>query len=498
VPEPRRLLAAPAAPDRCWQPDPRAVASSNLTTFADFVAVQHGLPPFERRDLADYRRLHAWSAVSNPADFWTLVWDYVGFVGTRGGPPVDPAGAEWGASGNPSARWFPGAQVNHAENLLAHGSDDAAALIFASEGTSNLETVTYRELRERVAALARVLAAVDGVQAGDCCAGYVANTPDAVVAMLAVTSLGAAWATCSPDFGERGVLDRFSQVRPKVLFVHDCYHYRGKRFDMAPKVNAIAASLPSVARTVVLEYPHQDAPRFHAPLPAMPGAIRLADYLAQHPMSTSSSNGGAMRFYRSGFDLPVYIMFSSGTTGKPKCMVQGCGVTLNHAKESALHFDINARQRVFWFTTTGCSLFLSRFISLYLSLYLSLSLSLYLSRSRSLPLSLASLSRALPPYLSPFLSLPLAPGLSPVYVAGNFLLPACYLLPTCYLLFTINDLLLATSCLPFTLDNSTLISVSPPCSFEFASWMMWQWLVGAALTRGAAAVLYDGAAKEPC
>ena len=359
-PELRRCLAAPAAPGRVWQPDPRAVAESNLTRFADGIAEQHGLPPFERRDLADYRRLHEWSAVSHPAEFWQSVWDYVGFVGTRGGgPPVDPAGAGWGASGNPSARWFPGAQVNHAENLLAHGADDAAALIFASEGTSSLQTVTYRELRERVAALSRVLAA-DGVQAGDCCAGYVANTPDAVVAMLAVTSLGAAWATCSPDFGERGVLDRLGQVRPKVLFVHDCYHYRGKRFDMVPKVNAIAASLPTAARTVVLEYPRQAdgvspqaASRPPAPLPAMPGAIRLADYLAQHPLPTSSSRAGVMSYYRAGFDLPVYIMFSSGTTGKPKCLVQGCGVTLNHAKEAALHFDIDARQRVFWFTTTG-------------------------------------------------------------------------------------------------------------------------------------------------
>jgi len=230
-----------ARPPACWQPDAAAVRASNLTAFADAAAQRHGLAPFSERDLADYRRLHAWS-VADPGAFWRLVWDYVGFVGDLGPTPaavVEPCDGAWGASGNPSATWFPGARVNHAENLLAHGAADSPALIFASEtrGPEEMLVMTYRDLRAKVGALAAALAA-DGVGPGDCCAGYVANTPDAVVAMLAATSLGAAWASCSTDFGQRGVrspprvstrttppLRTSASIAPNVAAPHTWRHY---------------------------------------------------------------------------------------------------------------------------------------------------------------------------------------------------------------------------------------------------------------------------------
>jgi len=332
---------AATRPPVCWHPDAAAVGRSNLTAFADTLVREHRMERFANRDLADYRRLHAWS-VSNPGAFWRAVWDYVGFVGDLdpAADVVEPGSAAWASSGNPSAQWFPNARVNHAENLLVHGADDSPALIFASETRRSedpLLVLTYKQLRGKVGALAAALAA-DGVGPGDCCAGYVANTPDAVVAMLAATSLGASWAMCSPDFGQRGVMDRLGQAQPKVLFVHDRYYYRGKRFDMAPKVDAIASFLPTTTRTVVLSYPSPPggvggAAEGERPqdMPRMPGVVRLEDYVASH-------TGAALQFERAGFNTPVYIMFSSGTTGAPKCMVQGCGPTfLKVSSTVALH-----------------------------------------------------------------------------------------------------------------------------------------------------------------
>ena len=362
-----------------WRPEAADAASTNLTRFADMIASRHALPAFSARDLADYRRLHAWS-VANPADFWRAVWEHVGFVGHHSpggaGAVVEPGDAKWAPAGNPAPRWYLGSLVNHAENLLAHGNDDSPALIFASErtrtGRGQMKVLTYRDLRLQVAALASALAA-DGVAAGDVCAGVVANTPDAVVAMLATTSLGASWASCSPDFGERGLEDRLGQVatarlppthlsthapphplllhthpsrthahtlthsrtrahtppkvNAKVVFVHDRYYYRGKRHDLAPKINAISSALRAATRTVVLAYPSDDT---HGEMPATTDAVWLDDYVAAH-------KSAAPRFVHVGFDSPVYIMFSSGTTGVPKCMLQGCGVTLNHAKEAVHH-----------------------------------------------------------------------------------------------------------------------------------------------------------------
>ena len=327
-----------------WRPEAADAASTNLTRFADMIASRHALPAFSARDLADYRRLHAWS-VANPADFWRAVWEHVGFVGHHSpggaGAVVEPGDAKWAPAGNPAPRWYLGSLVNHAENLLAHGNDDSPALIFASErtrtGRGQMKVLTYRDLRLQVAALASALAA-DGVAAGDVCAGVVANTPDAVVAMLATTSLGASWASCSPDFGERGLEDRLGQVNAKVIFVHDRYYYRGKRHDLAPKINAISSALRAATRTVVLAYPSDDT---HGEMPATTDAVWLDDFVAAH-------KSAAPRFVHVGFDSPVYIMFSSGTTGVPKCMLQGCGVTLNHAKEAvhhlAKHLPVNRNQ----------------------------------------------------------------------------------------------------------------------------------------------------------
>ncbi len=235
-----------SASDPLWQPGAAAIRASTLQQFADFARRRHGAPPPVTGGGDDYWPLWRWS-VAQREDFWAALFAFARIVGERGTGPVLEA-----RDAMPGAAWFGSARLNFAENLLAAGPDDDTAMVFANEQGSG-RSYSFGELRTQVATVAAGLAA-DGVVAGDVVAGYLPNIPEAVIAMLATTSLGAVWTSTSPDFGLDGVLDRFSQVAPKVLFTADGYHYAGKAHDSLATVGQVVARLPSLRRCVVVPY----------------------------------------------------------------------------------------------------------------------------------------------------------------------------------------------------------------------------------------------------
>jgi acetoacetyl-CoA synthetase len=310
-----------------WKPDQERVDNANLTAFRNRAATIAG------RDLPDYQSLYQWS-LNDPEAFWRLVWDDAGVVAaTRGDPAV------LNGDRMPGARWFPSARLNFAENLLQR-QDDEDAIVFWGEQRVR-RRLSARELHHQVSRLAQALRAM-GITQGDRVAGYLPNMPEAVIAMLAATSLGAVWSSCSPDFGIDGVVDRFSQIEPRLLFAADGYFYHGRRFDSLERIAAIRNRIPSIEKVVVVPYTR------HAPVPDTLGdAISLDDFI--QPFTA-----GTIEFDRLPFDHPLYIMFSSGTTGKPKCIVHGAGGTLlQHMKELRLHTDVHPGDRFFYFTTCG-------------------------------------------------------------------------------------------------------------------------------------------------
>ena len=309
-----------------WTPSAERIAAANLTRFAERLRTERGV------DREGYPALWQWS-IENPAAFWDAVWDFCGVIGDKGGTALVDA------ERMPGARFFPEARLNYAENLLRR-RDDGDAIVFRGEDRVR-RRMTWRALYDLVSRLARAMKAA-GVEPGDRVAGFVPNMPETVAATLAAASIGAIWSSCSPDFGARGVIDRFGQIEPKLLFTADGYYYGGKTFDSLARVREFLPDLPSVERVVVMPYTRDDPP-----LDALPKATMLADFIA--PFAA-----GEIEFARLPFDHPLFIMYSSGTTGVPKCIVHGAGGTLiQHMKEHQLQSDIKPGDRVFYFTTCG-------------------------------------------------------------------------------------------------------------------------------------------------
>ena len=309
-----------------WTPGLERIESANLSRFMRFIHDRFGA------ELPDYEALYHYST-AHPDRFWTGVWE---FCGIRASGDMEPAFEHFNAM--PGCRFFPNVQINFAQNLLRF-RDERIAIIARGEDGSTRE-LSYAALAEQVRRVRAGLVAA-GVGVGDRVAGFVPNRPEAVIAMLAAASLGAIWSSCSPDFGINGVLDRFGQIEPKVLFTADGYFYGGKRFDCLDKVAGILTQLPSVRRVVVFPYAGTDRD-----IAGVPNAIHWDDF--------APTTSEQLSFNLGPFDRPQYILYSSGTTGVPKCIVHGQGGTLiQHLKELVLHTDLKREDRIFYYTTCG-------------------------------------------------------------------------------------------------------------------------------------------------
>ena len=318
-----------------WSPGDARKADTNMARFSQWASAKLG------RDLSDYRALHA-ASIEDPAWFWSSLWDYASVIGEKGVPPylVD-------AHKMPGAKFFPEARLNFAENVLARLLEGDALVFWGEDKVKRRMSST--ELRRQAAQVQSMLRAA-GVTAGDRVAAILPNMPEAITAVLGATAEGAVWSSCSPDFGVQGVLDRFGQIEPKVLIACDGYYYAGKTIELTERLTEIVSKLPSVEKVVIVSYLGQAASVVDK-LNAVLGRGKIAETWAEAVLSQEAETP---TFNRLPFAHPLYILFSSGTTGVPKCIVHSAGGTLlKHICEQHLHSDIKPGDRVFYFTTLG-------------------------------------------------------------------------------------------------------------------------------------------------
>jgi len=308
-----------------WIPSADRVRASNIAQFIEYVNRSH------RIGIRTYGDLYDWS-IRELADFWAAAWDFLGVRASSSYEAVIEDIREF-----PGARWFPGARLNFAENLLRHRGPQPALIFRGENGAS--KRISYSELHQLVGRLAAAFRR-DGVGAGDRVVGYLPNLIETVVAMLATTSIGATWASCATDVGPEAALDRLGQIRPKVMITADGYSYKGQELQTLRNAAKLASAIKTLERVVLVPYLGE-----MSGAESVPHAVAWMDYLAD-------TGGGALEFEQLPFDHPVFVMFSSGTTGKPKCLVQGAGgVLLNHLKELVLHTDLKAGDRILYITS---------------------------------------------------------------------------------------------------------------------------------------------------
>src|SRR5215218_9725515 len=310
-----------------WEPSEEFKENANISRFMEWLKREKNL------SFSDYGELWEWS-VSEVEEFWASIWEYFNVKASK------PYSRVLNSREMPGYKWFEGAELNYAEHVFRNARPDEPAVLHQSE-TRSLGTVTWRELQEKVGALAAGLEEL-GVERGDRVVAYLPNVPEALIAFLACASLGAIWSSCSPDFGLGSVVDRFTQIEPKVLFAVDGYRYGGKDYDRTEVVAKLQEEMPTLQKTVVLPY-----------LAEEPDTSGLDDVLFWDEL-LSGHEGAQLRFEQVSFDHPLWVLYSSGTTGLPKAIVQGHGgILLEHLKKLNLHVDAQEEDRLFWFTTTG-------------------------------------------------------------------------------------------------------------------------------------------------
>jgi len=308
-----------------WKPSKQKIKNANIARFIEYVNKK------QRKKFGSYFDLYQWSIDQIP-EFWARLWEFLDIKASRGYTQVVDDLSKF-----PGANWFPGAKLNFAENLLRY-RDNQLAFIFKGE-TQKYARMTYRELYTTVARLAKSLREI-GVKPGDRVAAYMPNLMETAIAMLAATSVGATWSSCATDIGSQAALDRLGQIQPKVLFTVNGYYYKGKTFSSVGNAAEIAKGIPSLEKVVVVSYTDDQPDLNH-----IPNAVRYEDFL-------SKEKEPALKFEQLPSDHPVFIMFSSGTTGKPKCMVQGAaGVLIEHLKELVIHTDLKREDRILYITT---------------------------------------------------------------------------------------------------------------------------------------------------